>query len=156
MPEADAEAIKAFWLREGALTDVAQVTDRLSQVILHVRDKDGSIAAVCTAYPAILPQTGQPMYHYRCFVGSAWRSSHLMRWMTREAIRRLEDYARLHDYPCVGIAMELENPRFRDALATAPIWHARGVQLVFIGKTVRGLDLRILYFRGAHLKRGNA
>ncbi len=149
----DADAIVELWLREGALTDRARARDRLPQVVSHARDATGAIVGVCTAYADILPQTGQPMYHYRSFVAAAWRSSLVVRSLILDAVRCLEAYAAENDYPCVGIVVELENPRFRDALADAPVWRASGIRLVYVGRSARGLDLRLQYFRGASLRR---
>lgn len=153
LAEADADAIVELWLREGALTEESRARERLAQVVSHARDADGAIVGVCTAYADVLPQTGQSMYHYRSFVAAAWRSSLVVRSLILDAVRCLEAYAADNGYPCIGIVVELENPRFRDVLADAPVWRASGVRLIYVGKSARGLDLRLQYFRGASLRR---
>jgi len=149
---ASADDLVAFWLRESALPSEERARERLSEVVLYARDETGAVCAVCTAYVATLASIGQPMYHYRSFVGAAWRNTTLARSMLLETVRFLADYAAAHDFPCVGVVMELENPRFRDALSSMPVWRAAGARFVFIGKSSRGFDLRIHYFRGARLK----
>lgn len=154
MTPESAHAIREFWRGENALgAHPGEAERRLSEVVVHALGDDGRVVAVCSAYPATLAATGQPMYHYRCFIGRQWRTSLLMRTMIRQATICLEEYARTHDYPCVGIVVELENPRFRDTLIHVPVWHSPGLRFVYIGKSPRGLDMRIHYFRGARLKR---
>jgi len=143
------EAIRAFWARESANVEGEEATRRLQQVVAHVLDEAGEIAAVATAAPKILPRLGQPLYYYRCFVGNAWRSGRLVRPLLRHTQRVLDDYARARDFPCIGVLLELENEGFASTLQWAH-WNTTGFS--YIGKSPRGLDLRVCYFRGARLK----
>ena len=142
-------AIRAFWRREGALTDDAQTDQRLPQLVMHARTRDGEVAGVCTAVPVTLPRLGQPLYYWRTFVGSQWRSTPLVMAMLKRSCAHLEEYARTRDFPCIGVLLELENDRFRDRGRMATWWNPR---FVYLGRSDRGLDLRVLYFRGARLK----
>lgn len=143
------ETIRTFWLREEANVAGDVATRRLPEVVAHIVDEHGELAAVATVATKILPRLGQPMYYYRCFVGKAWRSSKLVRPLLRHTQEVLQKYAREHDYPCIGILLELENEGFGDTLRWAQ-WP--GVDYTFIGISPRGLDLRVRYFRGAMLK----
>ncbi|HSN01013.1 MAG TPA: hypothetical protein VLS52_08405, partial [Rudaea sp.] len=78
-----------------------------------------------------------------------WRTSRLVLHLLRRTFTTLEEHARRHDFPCIGVVLELENERFGETLKTA-WWPNTG--FVFIGKSQRGLDLRVRYFRGAKLK----
>lgn len=147
-PEAGT-AIDAFWRREGAIADNDAATRRLPEVVAHALTDAGEIAGVCTAVAMTAPRIGQPMYYYRCFVGREWRASRLVFSLLRHAQGVLEAYAREHDFPCIGILMELENTRFGESLRN-PVWTSSG--FVYAGKSARGLDLRVWYFRGARLK----
>jgi hypothetical protein len=144
------DAILAFWKSENAVPDEAKARERLKQVVLHVRDASGAVAGVCTAMPAQHPRLGQPMYYYRCFIGKAWRKTRLVFTMLIRAFDILEAYAREHDFPCIGMVLELENPRFGKTLR-APVWPSTG--FVYVGISQRNLDLRVRYFRGARLKK---
>lgn len=146
---ADAEAIRAFWRGEGALADEAQMNERLTQIVLHAVDADGAVAGVCTALPATPQPLGQPVYFWRCFVGARWRSTPLVMALLKRSCALLEDYAAARDYPCIGVLLELENARFRDKGRAASWWNPR---FTYIGRSARGLDLRVHYFRGARLK----
>lgn len=143
------EAIRAFWTRENANVEGEEALRRVQQVVLHAIDKNGEIAAVATAAPKVLPRLGQPLYYYRCFVGKAWRSGRLVRPLIRQSQRVLEDYAREHGFPCIGVLLELENEGFSTSMQWAH-WTTTG--FAYIGKSPRGLDLRVSYFRGARLK----
>ena len=144
-----ADAIRAFWTREGANVEGEEALRRVQQVVLHVVDENDEIAAVATATPKVLPRLGQPLYYYRCFVGKTWRSGRLVRPLIRRTQRVLEEYAREHDFPCIGVLLELENAGFATSLQWAH-WQTTG--FTYIGKSPRGLDLRVCYFRGARLK----
>jgi hypothetical protein len=147
---ATAEAIRAFWIGENASVVGDEADRRLAQVVAHAQDGEGRITAVATAVPLLYPRLGQPMYYYRCFVGRAWRGRNLSRTLLRHTQEVLEAFAREHDFPCIGILLELENEEFARTLQ-APQW--RIPAFTYIGKSERGLDLRVWYFRGARLKR---
>ena len=145
------DAVLQFWEREGALVNDVKAQERLREVVLDARDADGRLAAVCTVVPMTLPRLAQPMYYYRCFIGKQWRKTRLVFKLLIRAFEVLEEYARAHDFPCIGIVLELENNRFGETLRT-PVWPSTG--FVYAGKSGRGLELRVRYFRGAKLKKG--
>lgn len=147
---ADGEAVAAFWQRENALSGDVQTAERLRQVVLHARDASGNVAGVCTVVSMTLPRLGQPMYYYRCFIGKEWRRSRLVFSLLTRSFDVLEEYARANDYPCIGMVLELENSRFGETLR-APVW--TNPRFIYVGKSGRGLDLRLRYFRGARLKK---
>ena len=139
-----------FWRREHALDDEVKAQERLREVVMHATDAAGETTAVCTAVPMTLPRLGQPMYYYRCFVGARWRKTRLVFTLLARAFDALETHARAHAYPCIGVLLELENERFGKSLR-APVWP--GIRFVYAGKSGRGLELRVRYFRGARLKK---
>lgn len=143
------DEIRAFWSREHANVDGSEATRRLAQVVAHAVDDRGGIAAVATVAIKVLPRLGQPMYYYRCFVGNDWRASKIVRSLLRRSQDVLQDYARQHDYPCIGILLELENQGFTHSLRWAR-WPVHDFS--YIGVSPRGLELRVWYFRGAKLK----
>jgi hypothetical protein len=147
---ADDEAILAFWKSEGAVPDGDKAKERLQQIVAHARDATGSVAGVCTVVPIQHPRLGQPLYYYRCFIGKTWRKSRLVFTLLIRAFETLEAYAREHNYPCIGVILELENSRFGNTLRAA-VWPSTG--FIYIGKSQRNLDLRLRYFRGARLKK---
>ncbi len=144
-----AAAVAAFWLAEGAFDQHAQVQQRLPQLVAHALAPDGSVAGVCTAHAMTPPQLAQPMYYWRTFIGARWRSTPLVMQLLKHSCRLLEAHARAHDFPCIGVLLELENTRFRERGRAAQWWNPR---FTYIGRSPRGLDLRVLYFKGARLR----
>ena len=126
------DAVLQFWQREGALTNDVKTQERLRQVVLDARDADGRVAGVSTAVPMTLPRLGQPTYYFRCFVGKDWRKTRLVLHLLNRTCDVLEKFARRHDFPCIGVVLELENTRFGEALKRA-WWPNTG--FVFIGKS---------------------
>lgn len=143
------EAVLAFWRDEKAIGDETQARQRLKEVVVHARSADGDVAGVCTAAAMTLPRLGQPMYYFRCFIGHKYRNTILFLHLWNRALEILEGYARNHDFPCIGIVIELENSRFGEN-GRDPVWAKSG--FTYIGKSQRGFDLRVRYFRGATLK----
>jgi hypothetical protein len=145
----ECEAVLAFWKRENALGDETKARERLTEIVLHARNEADEIAGVCTAVPVTLPRLAQPMYYYRCFIGRDWRTTRLVLHLLNRAFAVLEGHAKAHDYPCIGVVLELENDRFGETLRE-PVWTNTG--FIYVGKSGRGLDLRLRYFKGAKLK----
>jgi hypothetical protein len=145
----DAERIRAFWRAEGALTDDAQINERLPQLVAHAVTPDGAVAGVCTAYLTTPPSLGQPMYYWRTFVGARWRTTPLVMRLLKRSCVVLEDHAAANGHPAIGILLELENTRFRERGRAAQWFNPR---FTYLGKSSRGLDLRVLYFKGARLR----
>ncbi len=147
--ESDGAAIKAFWHEQGAIVDDRVASERLKQIVAFARDGEGRIAGVCTAITVNHPRFGQPMYYWRTFVGTAWRTTPLVMMLLKRSCRLLEDHARAHDYPCLGILLELENERFNERGRKA-VWV--NPRFVYIGLSERGLDTRVYFFPGVRLK----
>lgn len=149
LDSSDAEAIRAFWIREQANVEGDNATRRLPEVVLHAIDDSGAIAAVATAQAVLVPRLGQPMYYYRHFVGKAWRTGIMSRLLLRHTQRLLGADACARGFPCIGILLELENEGFARTLRRA-FWP--GTNFVYVGHGASGLEQRIWYFRGARLK----
>jgi len=116
---------------------------------MFARDQDGRVAGVCTAIPQNPPRLGQPIYFYRSFIAPRFRQTLLVFRMLKKAVALLEDDAREHDWPCIGVLLELENDRFGEK-GRMPVWP--GIDFVYVGKSPRGLECRIHWFREARLK----
>lgn len=147
--EGDGEDLLAFWKTHGAIPNETEARKRLKQVAVLARDDSDAVAGVCTAVPMTPAQLGQPVYYWRCFVAPEWRSTRLFYQMGIRSFELLESWAREHDFPCIGILLELENDRF-GKIGRMPVWGRS--RFTYIGKSARGLDVRIRYFEGARLK----
>ncbi len=141
--------IQAFWLREGALVDDGQVQQRVTQVVLHAQDHAGAVVAVCTAFEADIRRLGQPMYFYRAYVTAPWRKHGIAFSMLQRAQRCLADYARSHDFPCIGIALEIQSRELGEK-GNQPFWPR--TRFSYIGQNANGRRLFVHYFDDATLK----
>lgn len=152
LTDTDAESVRAFWLREKANVEGESAAQRVQEVVMRVLTADGELAAVSTADTRTIPRLLQPMYYYRCFVGAAWRSHKLVRPLLCRSFDVLESWARAHDYPCLGVLLELENEGFSHSLQRAHWRVSPHVGFTFIGCSRKGQALRVCYFPGARLK----
>lgn len=151
-PEIDARDsadLLAFWQAEGAIADEGEAKKRMQQVVFLARDDEGKVAGVCTATSMTPPRLAQPVYYWRAFVGAKWRHTRLIHTLLMDSFEFLEAWSRERDFPCVGVLLELENARFGQTLRTAT-WGK--LKFIYIGKSARGLDVRLRYFKGARLK----
>ncbi len=145
----DAECVRAFWHREGALDNGPAIDKRLAQVVMYARAPSGEVAGVSTAIAMLSPRFGQPMYYYRAFVGKNWRTTALVRELMNRSNALLQTFARDRGFPCIGVLLELENAGFYRTLRKPVWWNPR---FYYVGKSERGLELRAYYFDGARLK----
>ena len=145
----DQQDLIDFWVSEKALPNAQAAQQRVAQVVMFARDEEGRIAGVCTALPQNPPQLGQPVYFYRSFIAPRYRQTLVVFRMLKKAIALLEEDARAHDWPCIGVLLELENDRFGEK-GRMPVWP--GIDFVYVGKSPRGLECRIHWFRDARLK----
>lgn len=145
----DARDLLAFWKEHGAIPDEDQARQRLPQVLAVARDGEDRVAGVCTALAVTPAQLGQPVYFYRSFIAPAWRTTRLVYFLHEHAFAWLENQAMSGDYPCIGVILELENARF-GKVGRQAVWSKP--PFTYIGKSPRGLDVRVRYFRGAKLK----
>lgn len=148
--ETDKQAVIAFWKNENAMDATFDLLARCREVVMFARDAAGHVAAVTTAVATTPTRLGQPVYYYRAFVGSKYRNSLLAFTMLKRSRALLQTYAQAHDYPCIGVLLELENEKLAHAVHDTS-WHRLG--LYYIGKSPRDLDLRVGYFDGAQLKK---
>lgn len=154
MTPADAQAVQDFWLRENAHVAGNEAARRAHEVAVRILASDGRLVGITTAEPRLIPRLMQPMYYLRGFVGAEWRNGKIlrMRMLLQKTVEALETWSRERDFPCIGVVLELENTGFGKTLQRA-YWsngHENGYS--YIGRSARGLDMRVRYFIGARLK----
>jgi hypothetical protein len=154
MTPEEAQTVQAFWLRENAHVEGAEADRRVHEVVIRTLTDDGQLAAITTAEPRLIPRLQQPMYYYRCFVGAAWRNGKILRlrMLLQKTVEVLETWASAHDFPCIGVIFELENEGFGKTLQRAYWSNGSHNGYSFIGRSARGLGMRVRYFIGARLK----
>ena len=147
-PELKAELLE-FWERNRAIGDADRARQRASQAVCVARDADGSLCAVCTAVVRVLPQIGEPLYYFRLFFAKSVRGQGQVVPMFNRARAVLQDYnAALARPESIGMLVELES---RHLSAVHRRAHVDEGDSFFIGYSLRGLQLRASYFKGAML-----
>ena len=138
-----------FWLTHKALPTRGACEKRLEQVVLFARDEKGKVAGVCTAHQSKPARLDQPVFYYRSFIAPEYRATVLVLRLLRRAVSLLERDARENNWECIGVFLELENPKFNQK-GRMPVWP--GLDFVYIGKSDRGFECRVYWFKNARLK----
>ena len=142
--------IKRFWVDNGALPAERATDERADQVLYLVRNLEGAIAGVCSAFRAYVPRLGGYFYHHRTFIADSLRRHHVAKKLLMESRVFLEKYnAAQTAETCLGIYIEVEAETLKYGGITVKraIW--QDTQFVFIGRSPSGAHLRVYYFPGA-------
>jgi len=139
--------IIGFWSDHRAITDERVARERVDQVVCTARDASGTLAGVCTVVPRRAGDLGHELYYYRTFVAPPFRSGLVVKRLLVKAVAVLEAYSREHpESTPAGVYIELENPLFAKHLRQ-PVWPWPEIPFVYIGRTPRGLERRLYWFR---------
>jgi GNAT superfamily N-acetyltransferase len=144
--EAVADAVLDLWTRERALPARAQPLRRVEQALLAALDPSGRAVAVCTAVKRYSPRLENVLYHYRSFVSADYRQQRLAGDLLVAARDYLEEH-RGSEPEAIGILLQLTAPVLQQK--TEAVWPKSG--MIFVGRSPRGEDLRVYYFRGARI-----
>ena len=135
-----------FWLREEAMP-LPVAEQRVSQVHLVAAEEDGAIAGVSSAYLERSEQLRMPMWHYRAFVGEAYRRTAVAVRLAVTGRQVLsERFVSGADQRAPGIIYEVENADLRRMFPEAR-WLP--TDFWFIGENAYGDHVRVHWFPGA-------
>lgn len=148
-PELVEEAV-AFWREHKAIGDESVARQRAQQLVCIARDQTGALCGVGTALLKVIPRLRQPTYYYRQFFAKALRGQRQEVPFFQRCKQVLQAYnAGLKTPESLGLLLEIENPKIAAAYKRAV---EPGVDVVFIGYSPRGLQLRVSYFDDAILQ----
>jgi hypothetical protein len=142
----------AFWRRLGLLPPWIAPEERAKQLCC-VAYIAGEVAAVATATIETLPFLRTRAAIYRCATAPEHRDRWLLAQMSMQAFDALHQWAQARPEAGVkGVATILDTP-FYAQMKRRPVWRYRreGVELVFVGYTEEGLQLRMAWFPDARL-----
>jgi hypothetical protein len=155
-PELFSDVVR-FWTAESALSvDVA--LQRARQLLVVARTSQRVVAAVSTAVRVHVRQLGFECFYYRTYVGRRHRArglvgTGLLQTVARKSFDVLEArFLSGIDRDVLGIYMETENRKLM-RVWNVPVWQEMGANIVYIGRTPEGCDMRVWYFAGARLPR---
>lgn len=147
-PELESELLE-FWERNRAIGNTELARQRASQAVCIARDADDALCAVSTAVVRVLPRIGEPLYYFRLFFAKSVRGQGQVVPMFNRARAVLQDHnASLPRPESIGMLVELES---RHLSAEHRRAHVEEGDSFFIGYSLRGLQLRVSYFKGAVL-----
>jgi len=104
----EAKNIKQFWLDSGAISDLNIIRERLSQVVLVVKNKENKIIGISSVYAGLLQD--KPYFFYRMFIDPNYRNTRLMAVMTMQTWL---DLSRRKNFSPIGMAIITENPKLQ-------------------------------------------
>jgi hypothetical protein len=143
-----ADDVLALWASEGVVAD-EQASTRIDQVSLVAVAGDDKLAGVSSVYLGRSQRLPMDLWHYRTFVASSHRQSHLAVQLFVQNLELLEQRFRSgEDTRAQGLILDLENDQLMTSLNTA-VWPLTGA--TFIGENSLGAHIRIRYFDGAHV-----
>ena len=132
----DRSGIIDLWLRNKALPSRESAEQRVSQVVVIVREgSSGQIIGVNTVYPSKLQVDGPDYYLYRMFIDPMHRSQNMFVFVTRFAYEMLNQ--RYRKGSPVGLAFFTENPKLQRPGMMA---HMRRSGYEYLGRGANGYD----------------
>ncbi|MEO9869474.1 hypothetical protein [Ekhidna sp.] len=140
------EEIVAFWTAHNAIPPHVDINQRAHQVVLVVRNLDGEIVGVTTAYSTKYPLLKSMLFVFRGMLDPGYRIPGLFIKMTTMTIQLLERHTKLLDERerPIGMIAEVENPNLKEARMTKS---PSGMTL--IGFSKKENPIYAYYFKGA-------
>ena len=134
------------WKQIGAIPPGQSGMDRAKQVVYLVRDENGKIVAITTAFITYFPQLKHDVFAFRALIFKENRIPGLLPKLTKMTLEYLESIHHSIDKNIIGVITEVENQSLqklnRVVLSTG---------FTFIGYSKRGNPVRVYYFKGAKL-----
>ena len=144
--------IEKFLLQEGAFKDVGQARERASLTVALGYDSEGNIAAQAAAEQRYVRQLLNQFWAFSVYVGKGHRRAHLARQLSISGHAFLEEeYLAGRDPDVIGVYLRMRSPRLNEDRRPAVSHYAK---TVFFGRNRRGESLRVHYFSGARIDRG--
>lgn len=146
------QEIEALWRTAHMLNDQYKIEERLSQVVMIVRDPvSGKLAGVSTAEKRKVPALNNHyLYEFRCFIGTAYRVAGLDVKLSRMTFDFLESISKQDELKPIGIFSILEN----ETLKREPVWRRAvwpEIEMYLVGFTNSGNPIRVHYFKNARI-----
>lgn len=139
--------VSGVWKKVGLQDE--EIRQRMNQLVYVVKDEDGHVAGISTAFKVYISQLHNYMYAFRCMLTEDNRIPGLtskLLVMTRDFLESIHET----DGPekAIGLITVVENERIKQH-RTEAVWPASG--MVYIGNTKGGHPIRVYYFRGARI-----
>lgn len=148
--EALQEEIVTFWLEQKALPEREQAAQRVNQVVYVVRDSEGRIVGLNTAYPQLNQRLGNYFFYIRGFVSPVHRRNKILERLTKDTYDFFNQRFQEGKNPrIIGLFAVVESKALQQHVS-----EAIREGFVYIGQDKQGNHLRVAYFDGASIQPG--
>jgi hypothetical protein len=141
------EAVAKVWKNYFTMNeDETQL--RAQQLVFIVRDEDGEIIGISTAYKVYIKQLRNFLYAVRFMILPQYRIPGLLPQLvtkTREFLESIHD--KDHTERCIGLIALIENEEMKKKIRAAILPSG----FVYIGNSGAGHHIRVYYFKGARI-----
>lgn len=139
--------IVTIWKQYSPELESEKIEERLGQLAYVIKNEFEQVVGISTAHKAYVKQLRNHLYSVRILIIPSARQAGLatkLMVMTRDLLESIHET----DTPnkCIGIITLVENKQFAEARREA-IWKAS--QMVYIGNSGKGYQIRVYYFKGA-------
>jgi hypothetical protein len=127
-----------------------EMAERIQQIVFAIKNNEGSVVGISTAFKAYIPQLRNYFYGFRCVLEQDYRIPGLtskLLVMTRDYLESI--YQDEEKDPAIGLITIVENQQIKQA-RTEAVWPAS--KMVYIGNTKEGHHIRVYYFKGVRIK----
>ena len=126
-----------------------QGRDRLHQLVFVVKDSEGEVVGMSTAFKAYIKQLRNHFFALRLMLLPEYRIPGLTSKLLVATRDFLESFHQTESTDqAIGLITLVENQRLKENRNEA-IWPAS--KMVYIGNSKEGNHIRVYYFKGAHI-----
>lgn len=144
------QAVQKFW-RDLGLVPEAEIEQRLKE-LCAVAYCNGSIIAVATADPTLVPHLRTRFFQYRCSIARAHRRRELAWRLTAFSHGVLEEWSLLNrQEKIMGLLAIMQSDAFASHSST-PVLTKHGISVVLVGYSPAGFRLRAIWFKHAYVE----
>ena len=127
-----------------------KATERLGQLVFVVRNDEGDVVGISTAFKAYVKQLRNYFFALRLMLIPEYRIPGLTSRLlvsTRDFLESIHGHESI-DEKAIGIITLVENQRLKEGRNEA-IWPAS--RMIYIGNSREGHHIRVYYFKGARI-----
>lgn len=144
--------IARFLMEEGAIENATQARQRAALTVTLAYDAEGNIAGQAAAEARYVRQLINQCWAFAVYVGKAHRQGHIGRQLSMVGHAYLEQqFLAGKDPDVIGVYLKMRSPRLNEERRPAVSHYSKSV---FFGRNRQGESLRVHYFPGARIDRG--
>ena len=134
-----------LWKSNNLLPEESDPSRRSKQVVWAIFNDADQVIGLSTAFPEFSKVLQNHVFMFRCFILPDYRFPGLLTKLTVMTRDYLNSIYKTEDPQCIGMMSIIENERINEY--NKPIY--KGGDMIFIGYTAKGMQMRIVYFDGA-------